>query len=342
MLGRQVGVQQFLPAFLLQPPEACSQFRDQVCIEHRLNGFLPVSAQGRQPKPQRRQHAGQRVEQYRIHAQFFGDRAGVLTACAAERAQGEVRRIFPSLYRNLFNRCGHLVDGDPQEALGGLLGGHPRATFGQHLPGKPVKAGPGRFQVQLLPAVGPEDSGKHAGLYPAQHKVGIRYGQRAAVSIAGRPRTGACGLGPGKEPSGMKAQDRSASRRYGMNLEHRRTQPGAGDLVVGYVLIAACIQRDIGGRPAHVKANEFLEPRLFGGARGAYHAGRRTGKDGVLAPESARFDQPSVALHERQVPRRQLPVFQPGAQPLDIAAQHRRQVRVHESGIAAADQLDQR
>ena len=281
------------------------------------------------------------MKQHGVHAQLLGDGAGVLPARSAEGAQGELGRVLAPLHGYLLDRRGHLVDGDPQEALGGFFDAHPPAAVFEHLAGQFRESLPRRLLVQRLPSILAEHTGKHAWMNAPQHQVCVGYGKRTAVSIAGRSGVGAGGQGTGEEPAGLVAQDGTSPRGHGVDLEHRRSQAHARDLVVRHVLVAAGVERDVGGSSAHVEADQLFMARLPRGAHGAHHAGRRPRQNRVLAPEPPGFDQPAVALHESQVARRDPLAFQPGAQSTDIAPQHRREVRIDKRGVAAADQLDQ-
>ena len=70
----------------------------------------------------------------------------------------------------------------------------------------------------------------------------------------------------------------------------------------------------------------------------ADHAAGRAGQDRVLAAEGAGFGQAAVRLHELEPGA----LAQPAGDPVDIAAQDRRQIGVDHGRVAAPDQLDQR
>ena len=339
--GLDVRVQEFPAALARQPRKAGPKAIDGARVQLRFQRLLAVCTQGRQSQSQRRQHPRQRVKQHGVHAQLLGDGAGVLTAGPAERAQGELCGVLASLHGNLFDRGSHLVDGDPEEALGHPFDAHAPSAFPEHVLGQFRESRPRCLLVQRLPSVGTENRGKHARLYAPQHEVGVGHGQWTAVAVAGRSGVGARRQGPGEEPSGLIAQDGTAARSHRVDFEHRRPQAHARDFVVGDVLVGACVQGNVGGRPSHVEADQPVMACLPRGAHRAHHAARRPGEDRVLAPEPPGFDQSAVALHERQVARRDPLAPEPGLQSANIAPQHGREVRVDKRGVAAADQFDQ-
>ena len=342
VFGSDIRSQQFPPAGFRQPAVAETQRGDQISVQQLLHRFLAIRSQRRQAQAEGREHAGKGMQQHGIHAQFLGDRAGVLAARAAERTKGKIRRVLASLDRDLLDRRRHLVDRYAQKALGNFLNAHAPAAILQQIVGKPLQSGTGCLRVQRLASVRPEHAGKHARLKAPQREVGVGNRYRPAVAVAGRPRVGARRFRPGKKAPRLVPQDGPSPRCHRVNLEHGRPQPGAGDFVVGHIFVAAGIQRNIGGRAAHVKTDQLLEARLTGGSHRAHHAGRGPGKDGVLAPELRCLHQPAVALHESEVARRDPRFLQPLPEAADVAAQDRRKVRVGQRGVAAAHQLDER
>ena len=85
------------------------------------------------------------------------------------------------------------------------------------------------------------------------------------------------------------------------------------------------------------KPISFPKPAISAVRTRADDAAGRAGQDRILALEAARVRQAAIGLHEHQPGIADLP-----GDPVDIAAQDRRQIGVHHRRIAAADQLHQR
>ena len=132
-------------------------------------------------------------------------------------------------------------------------------------------------------------------------------------------------------------QDRAAARRHRVDRHHRRAHADAGDRCLERALEPAGVERHVGGRAAHVEADDAVESRHGRGARRADDAAGRTGEDRVLALEAGGVGQSAVRLHEVEADavelRRHL---------IDVAAQDRREIRIDHRGVAARDKPQQR
>ncbi len=122
-----------------------------------------------------------------------------------------------------------------------------------------------------------------------------------------------------------------------MDAHHGRAHAHPCHLGLEHAFELAVIVRDIGGGAAHVKADHAREAGLRGRPHHADDAAGGPGQDGILALEVVGARQAAAALHELQVDAGHL-----AGHLLDIAAQDRRQVRVHDGRVAAGDQLHQR
>ena len=129
----------------------------------------------------------------------------------------------------------------------------------------------------------------------------------------------------------------TATRRDGVDRHHRCAQPHAGDRGFEGAFELAIVQRDVGGCAAHVEADDAVEACHGRGARGADDAAGGAGQDRVLAMEAVRLGQATVRLHKEQSGAGEL-AFHLG----DVAAQDRREIRIHHRGVAAWDQPQQR
>ena len=99
--------------------------------------------------------------------------------------------------------------------------------------------------------------------------------------------------------------------------------------------------RDIGGRAAHVEADDALEAGRGGGARHRHDAARGAGQDRVLAGEQLRRREAARRHHEHQ-PRAAARHIELFGDQRHIAREDRREIGVDDGGVAAADELDQR
>jgi len=103
-----------------------------------------------------------------------------------------------------------------------------------------------------------------------------------------------------------------------MDLHDWRTQPNTSNFCIEGPLILASVVRDIGGRAAHVEADDLVQPCKPRCAHCADDAACGAGQNRVLAIERLRVRQPSGRLHELQRHTRKL-----ARDLLHIAAQDR-------------------
>ena len=266
-----------------------------------------------------REHAGVGVEHHPRHPQRVGHEAGVLAAGAAETVQHIAGDVIAALDRHRLDRLGHVLDSDGDEAFGQgfrcRLAACGETDVGSHGL-EPVPHGPG---IQRLVPVRAEDGWELVRPQLAQHDVAVCHRQRAPATIGGRARHGPGGLRPDPQARAVEATDRTAARGHCVNAQHRGAQPDAGHHRVRGPLIVAGEMRDVGRGAAHVEADNAVVARRARRLGHAHHAARRSGQDGVLAPERARRRQAAAGLHEKQ--RRSL--AQIGPDPIDIGAQDR-------------------
>src|SRR5205085_436749 len=108
----------------------------------------------------------------------------------------------------------------------------------------------------------------------------------------------------------------------------------AGNLGLELALERSRVVRHVGGRAAHVEADDAREAGRFRGARRADDAAGRTREDRVLALEAPRIGKAAIRLHKEQAHALQL-----GSDLAHIAAENRGQVRIYHRGVAAPDEL---
>ena len=310
---------------------------EQAGRERRLDGLLAHRDNVGQPDPVRGQHAGQRVDEHAGHAERVGDGAGMLAAGPAEHVEDVLGDVVAALHRDLLDRVGHVSHGDLDEAGGHLLG---TAGVARGLGDLLAEVAEQRFRrlgVERLIAVLAEHPGKVVRLDAAEQHVGVGDGKRAAAPVTGRPGIRARRVGPGPVPAAVEVQHRAAARRHGVDGQHRRPHPHPGDLRLVLALELAREMRHVGGRAAHVEADDLAEAGPGGRAGHADDAAGRARQDGVLAAEAGRIGQAAVGLHEQQPDAGQF-----AGHLGHVAAQDGREVGVDHRGVAPGDQLHQR
>ena len=223
-----------------------------------------------------------------------GDQAGVLPAGAAKAAEHVLGHIEAALDADLLDGVRHVVDSNPQEAVGDLLRRH--AGLLREL----GELQPHDLVVQPLVGVRAEDSGEVRRLQLAEHDVAVGHGDRASPPVARRPGVGARALRPDGEPRPVVAADGGAACRHGVDVHHGRAHPHPRHLRLKGPLKLAGVVRGVGRGSAHVEADDLVVPSVGGGARHADDAASRAGDDAVLALEEPRVGQATTGLHEHE------------------------------------------
>ena len=236
------------------------------------------------------QNAGVGVDEDGFHPQRIGDETGVLAAGTAEALQGEAADVVAFLHRDLFDRVGHVGDGDLQEALGDLV----RSLFTADFLGQIGKLPHDHLGVEGLVGVGAKDWRKVLGLDLSDADISVGDRQRAAAAVAGGAGIGAGGVRADAHTGAIEVQNGAAAGRHGVDRHHRCSHPNAGDRGLEGALEGAGVQRDVGGGAAHVEADDLVQPGHRGGARGADDASGGAGEDRVLALEVLRRGQAAV------------------------------------------------
>lgn len=180
------------------------------------------------------QHPGHRRDEDGADAQCLGHGAGDLAARAAEGGQGVAGDVVTSLDGDALDRVGDVAHRDPQEALGRLLGGQVADPFGEFDESAPRQPG-----VERLVALRAEDLREVLGLDAAEQQVGVGDGQRPAAAVAGRSGVGAGRVRTDAQAFAVEAQHRAATRRDGVDGQHRCPQPYPGDLGGDHPLVRA-------------------------------------------------------------------------------------------------------
>ena len=159
-----------------------------------------------------REQRRQRMDQHTGHTERIGDQTGVLAAGAAEAIERVARNIVAALHRDFFDRVGHVLDGDPDEAVGDLLGAALVADLFRH-GGKCVAH---RIGVERLVLPRSKNLRKEIGNKLADHDVGVGHRQRAAAAVAFRAGIGAGRVRPNAKSRTVEMQNRTAAGRDGV------------------------------------------------------------------------------------------------------------------------------
>ena len=153
-----------------------------------------------------------------------------------------------------------------------------------------------------------------------------------------------------------------------MNEHHRGAHAHAGNLGLERAFVLAVEVRDVGRRTAHVEADQVREAGLAPALRHSDHAGGRPGQNRILALEQFRGGESAGGHHEHEagnvaaIPH--LFALRGGCRSGGVAfcgdrsahalcaeitrhlpnilPQDRREIRIDDGGIAAADQFDER
>jgi hypothetical protein len=300
-------------------------------VQATLHRFLAHHVLVGQAHAVSRQHTRQRVHQHLRHAQGIGHQTRMLPACAAKALQGVARHVVAPRHRDFLDGVGHLLHRDLDETVRHIFGG------AAGLLGQFFKVPAHHLGIQRLVRIRSKHRGEKPRLHLAHHHVGIGHGQRPAPAVTGRTRVGPRALRPHPKPRTVIGQQGAAACRHGVDAHHGRTHAHTRHLGFELALELPGKVRHIGGRAAHVKTNHLVVPRQLGRAGHTHNAARRAAQDGVLARKHLGVGQTARRLHEHQFHTRHF-----AGHLVHIAAQDRRQIRVHHRGVAPADQLHHR
>ena len=220
----------------------------------------------------------------------------MLAAGAAEAVQRIARHVIAALHRNLLDRVRHVLDRDPDEAVGDLLRLTLAADFGCKLPERVAH----RFAVERLILLRAENLREEIRDQFPDHHIGVGDSERAAAPVACRSGIGAGGIRADPEARAVEMQDRAAARRDGMDAHHRRAHPHARDFGLEGALVFAVVMRHVGRGAAHVEADDAREAGFARGLRHRHHAAGRAGQDRVLALEQVGGGEPARGHHEHE------------------------------------------
>ena len=318
---------------------------DRTRRELPVHGLLAAGANIGEAHAVRRQNAGERMNEHGGHAEGVGYLAGMLGAGAAKAVEHVRAHIIAAHDRDLLDGVGHVLDGDPDEALGHRL----RRPAAADPPRKAGKGAAHPFGIERLHPGSAEDLRKVLGIDPSQHQVGIGQSERPAAAITGGAGIGPRGVRSDTKPRAVEVEDGTAACRDRVNAQHRRAHAHPGDLGFENALEFAVEMRHIGGGAAHVEADEAAETRHASGFRHPHHAAGGPRKDGILAVKEIGRGEAARGHHEhelRAVARRAVRLTAGNAKELlfddaHVTAQNGREIGVDDRGVAAPDQLQQ-
>jgi len=278
----------------------------------------------------------------RVDTERIGNLARMLSAGAAEARERELRDVVAALDRDVPDRVRHALDRDADRALCDALRALREAGRRLDLGRERGETRRDDVEVDRLVRVRSERVREEVGLDAPEQDVRVGDRQRAAVPIArgSGPRAGR--LRTDREPPAAERDDRAAAGRDRVNPEHRGRDAHARDLGVLRALELAGEERHVRRRAAHVEAEHAREAGRARRRDHADHAARRSRQDAVFAAEALGARKTAVALHEVERYAGAEQLVETCAKRLDVATQHRRQIRVDERRVAARHELLER
>ena len=201
-------------------------------------------------------HPGQGVDENASHAERIGHLARVLASRAAEALQRVAADIVAAHDGDALHGIGHAAHGNLYGAARNLLGLDADAGGRRHLPCQFGEAAYDHVPVQWFVGQRAKDSRKECRLNTAKQYVCIGDGKGAAASIARGAGIGAGGFRAHSQPRTVEANDGTAAGRDAVNAHHGRAHPHASDFGVEGSFVFAGKMAHVGGRAAHVEADE--------------------------------------------------------------------------------------
>ena len=322
-------------------PRLLGQYRQRV-VEHRPERSQPAAlAQDLRlgkADAKRRQQTGEWMNKDPLDPEQVGDGTRVLAARPAEAGERIARHIVPARDRDFADRVGHIVVGDGEETACDLGGRAALPGRGLNRIGDPLDLCQRCALVERLVAPRPKQRREMRRRNPPEHEIAIGHRQWPAIAIAGRPRLRPRALGPDSKAHPVEAADRSAPRRHGMDLHHRRADAHPRDHALFGQFEPPAVMRDVGRGAAHVEPDQPFLADCFARRDHPDHAPGGPRQDRIFAAKRRGVGQPAVRLHELERHARSQRARDLG----DIAGEDRRQIGVGDRRIAARDQLDQR
>src|SRR6185437_6028102 len=112
---------ELLSHFVIERSTYRGESRKSNLVEGYEHGLRSHRADRGKPDAIGRQHARERMDQDRCDAERVGDKAGVLAAGAAEGVEHIFGDVVAALHRDGLDCIRHVLDRDPDAALGHLL-----------------------------------------------------------------------------------------------------------------------------------------------------------------------------------------------------------------------------
>ncbi len=215
------------------------------------------------------------MNQHRAHAKRVRHLRCVLAAGATEATQSEPRDVVAALHGDLLDRVCHALHRDLQEAGGELIRAAALAGGLLDARGERGKRDGRGGGVERLVTPRAEHVWEELRLDSAEQYVRVGHGERPAVAVARGAGLRAGRLRAHAEAPVAKRQGRAAAGCNGVDGQHRRADAHGGNHGVGGARKLSGIQRDVGGRAAHVEPDDFADPHGARGADHADHAARR-------------------------------------------------------------------
>ena len=200
-----------------------------------------------------RERASIGMEDQALNSEATRNEARVLSAGAPEDRHRVRAHVVPAADRYLLDRCGHVLDGNLQEAacyFDGSAFDAQRAERRRDL----IKL---RSRLTRV-----ECKRKSIGCDASKAECHIGERQLAPVRLAVAKRSGVCAsaLRANRHPFPLELADRTSPRRDGMKLDHRRADSNPANLALEHPRHLAGVARYVGRCAAHVKSDHFGEP----------------------------------------------------------------------------------
>ena len=269
----------------------------------------------------------------RLHAQFRGDRAGVLAAGAAEADQGVVRRVVAARDGDAANRVGHPFVGDREEAPEEPLS--PAAEPRQRLGGAPL----GSRDV--------DGQAEGRRIDPPQQQVDVGDRERSAGPVAGGAGARAGALGTHLELTVIDPADRAAAGGHRLDRQRRGHDDRVADAELEVVLEVAVVAGDVRAGAAHVEPDHALVAARAPRRGSADHAPGRARQQAVLGAVAREAREAAGARHDPRRDAAALARIRPAAarkrraRRLEVAADGPTQVGIDDGRVRARHDLDQ-
>ena len=242
---------------------------DQMRFESMQHRALAERSQRGELHAVGRKHAREGMDEDARHAERVGDEARMLPTRTAETVEHVAAAVITLRDRNALDGVRHVLDRDADETVRDRF-----RCVAQFVRECRETVAHSLF-VERFVGAGSEKMREEFAAQLAHHHIRIGDGQRPAAAVAGWPRIGAGGIRAYSKARAVKMQDRAAAGCHCVDRHHRHAQAHACHFRFVDALERAVETRDIGGRAAHVEADDMIEARFARRLRHADYAASR-------------------------------------------------------------------